>query len=145
MTTSSTSKARLKRSDLKTLIKECLYEIITEDFISKTIQEKLIEVGDWCIQRDKVDLAIEVYSALNNTEKLVMLGNRCLEQNMLASAGNAFEAADDKKGLSKLGDIFLKAGVLVMALKYYKLSGNDLMVEFIKENFSERDLEKIYA
>jgi len=44
MTTSSTSKARLKRSDLKTLIKECLYEIITEDFIGKTIQEKLIEV-----------------------------------------------------------------------------------------------------
>jgi len=40
----------------------------------------------------------------------------------------------------------MKMGLLANALKEFKLAGNDMMVQFINENFGDRDMaSKVYV
>ena len=51
----------------------------------------------------------------------------------------------DRERLNNLGDAFLKSGLLSNALYTYEAAGNNLMVDFIKQNFEEDKYKgKIY-
>ena len=87
------------------------------------------------MQKEKWEYAIEVFSAIDNKQKLAELGDRCLADRQIALAAKAYEMAADKGRLSSLGDTCLREGLVTAALKAYMLAGNDMMVQFIKENF----------
>ena len=74
-----------------------------------------------------------------------MIGDKCLKEGHYLYAARAYELAGDREKLTKVGDIFLKSGLLSNALQIYELANNKVMVQFIKQNFAEKDYSnKIY-
>src|SRR3989338_4002129 len=106
---------------------------------------KLIKCGERCLQEARLSDALRAFSILKDEPKLVKLGDRCLNNNRLSYAARAYELAGDKEKLSHLGDVLLKSGLIGSALRIYESANNQMMVEFIKENFSEDQFSKFYA
>ncbi|MEK6835276.1 MAG: hypothetical protein AABX61_03375 [Nanoarchaeota archaeon] len=108
-------------------------------------EARLTKLGEVCLEKEKLDVAIEVFAILKNNDKLIRVGDKCLNENKLSYAAHAYELAGDKERLSKLGDILLKSGLIGSALRIYELANNQMMAQFIKENFSEEQFSKFYA
>ena len=68
-------------------------------------------------------------------EKLAELGDKCLQEHQFAYTAKAYELSEDKERLSKLGDACLKEGLIKTAVDAYTKAGNEIMIQFIKENF----------
>ncbi|MBI2656214.1 hypothetical protein HYX03_00560 [Candidatus Woesearchaeota archaeon] len=66
------------------------------------------------------------------------IGDKCLKERQIGYAAKAYELAHDKDKLSALGDVCLREGLLATALKSYQQAGNDMMVQFIRENFGNK-------
>ena len=75
---------------------------------------------------------------INLPEKLIFVGDRCIQENQLGYALKAYELANDKEKLSALGDVCLRENLFTMALQAYKLANNEMMIQFIKENFAHK-------
>ena len=137
------------QSKLITCGEKCLVESHLTDalraFAILKDEARLIKLGEICLEKEKVDVAIEVFAILNNRDKLIRLGDKCLNENRYGYAARAYELASDKDKLSQLGDVLLKSGLLGSALRIYELADNKMMVQFIKENFSEDQIGKFYA
>jgi tetratricopeptide (TPR) repeat protein len=108
-------------------------------------EPRLVKLGEVCLEKDKLDVAIEVFAILKNNDKLIRLGDKCMNENKLSYAARAYELAGEKDKLSNLGDVLLKSGLIGTALRIYELANNQMMVQFIKENFSEDQFSKFYA
>ena len=93
----------------------------------------------------QIDFALEIYEAVGNKDRLNEIGDMAFDRNQLELAAKAYQISADKSRLNKIGDTFLKEGILSAAMKCYECSQNDIMVKFIKENFSDKDREdKLY-
>ena len=108
-------------------------------------EPRLIKLGEICLEKEKLDVAIEVFAILKNDDRLIKLGDKCVNENRLSYAARAYELAGNKEKLSQLGDILLKSGLIGSALRIYEIANNQMMVQFIKENFSEDQFSKFYA
>src|SRR3989344_321227 len=109
-------------------------------------QDKLNNVGDYCLEKGKIDFAIEVFAALENKMKLIALGDRCFAEKNYMHAHRAYHLGGEKDKLNKVGEEFMRMGLLANALKAFEAAENEMMVAFIKENFSEKNLiEKVYV
>ena len=60
-----------------------------------------------------------------------------MEEKEFDYAIKAFELAEDKEKLNCLGDICLKDEHVSKALEAYGLAGNEVMINFIRENFHD--------
>ncbi|HLD87319.1 MAG TPA: hypothetical protein VJB12_04605, partial [Candidatus Nanoarchaeia archaeon] len=72
---------------------------------------------------------------LENREKLVEVGKLCLSGNDVQNAILAFQAAGEPEKLNDVGDLCLKNGSIKTALEVYQLAGNQMMSQFIQQNF----------
>jgi tetratricopeptide (TPR) repeat protein len=97
---------------------------------------KLLLVGDECLAREKFDSAIEVFKFLNNPNKLVAVGKACIKHDRLVLAAKAFELANATDELNLVGDIFLQKEQLNNCYEVYKLAGNEMMIQFLRDNFN---------
>ncbi|MEK6955972.1 MAG: hypothetical protein AABW52_04905, partial [Nanoarchaeota archaeon] len=96
--------------------------------------------GDYCLEKGKLEFAIEVFSALDNKAKLLSIGEKCFAQKDYIHAARAYELGEDLEKLNRVGEEFMKIGLLANALRAYQAAKNEMMVQFIKENFAEKDL-----
>ncbi len=109
-------------------------------------QDRLNKVGDYCLEKGKIDFAIEVYAALENKTKLNALGDKCFGEKNYMYAHKAYAMVQEKDKLNRVGEEFMKMGLLANALRSFEAADNQMMVQFIKENFSEKNLaEKVYV
>lgn len=130
----------------------CLKEgCVSEAFKAYQIledEERLTRLGDYCVDKERIDFAIEVYSKLKNDVqkkyRLIKIAEKCVKDNQLALAARAYELANDIEKLNKVGDLFLKAGLLKDALGVYERANNQIMVQFIKDNFPEAEFKGEY-
>ena len=74
------------------------------------------------------------------------LGEKCFGEKQLPLAMRAFELIGDSEKLNKVGEEFMRIGLLANALKAFEAADNKMMVQFIKENFADRDLaSRVYV
>ena len=71
---------------------------------------------------------------------LLSHGHKCLNEKQYQFALRAYDLIKDSDKLNKVGEEFMKIGLLSNALKAFEAASNKMMVDFIKENFGERDL-----
>jgi tetratricopeptide (TPR) repeat protein len=111
-------------------------------------EERLTRLGDYCLEKERIDFAIDVYGKLKNEVqkkyRLIKIADKCIKDNQLALAARAYELANDIEKLNKVGDLFLKAGLLKDALGVYERANNQIMVQFIKDNFPEAEFKGEY-
>ena len=88
--------------------------------------------------KEKWDYAYEVFSALGNIDKLIELGQACLKDRQIGYALKAFEKADSTDHLNLLGEACLKEGLVSVAMQAYTAANNEMMIQFIRENFDEK-------
>ena len=109
-------------------------------------QDKLNAVGDYCLQKGKIEFAIEVFSALDNKAKLIKLGDHCFGEKQYPLSAKAYELAGEKTKLNTVAEEFMRIGLLANALRSFEAADNQMMVQFIRENFGDRDLaSKVYV
>ena len=97
-------------------------------------------------EKGKIDFAIEVFSVLENKSKLLNLGDRCFNEKQLPYAMKAYEVIQDTERLDRVGYEFMKIGLLSNALRAFEAANNKMMVQFIKENFGDKNLaERVYV
>ena len=109
-------------------------------FMSLNEKDKLNQVAEEWFNRERFDYSIEIFNQIGNKEKLIEVGDDCLEKRQYAYAARAFELAQDQDRLNKLADICFKEGLLSTSFKLYKLAENEIMVQFMIENFSDKNL-----
>src|SRR3989338_5903974 len=80
-------------------------------------------------------------AALGNKDKLIKLGDFCLQKGLHHLAAKTYNLAKDTSKLNMIGDEFMKMGILGAALKCFESSENKMMVSFIRSNFSDKDLD----
>ncbi len=121
--------------------KRCLQEIklkqAAKAFVITNYDEGLKQVAKECLEHYRFDQAFEVLLIVDNKEKFIEFGNRCVEQREYAYAINSFGKAGDVNKLNMVGDILLKDEYLQLAYEAYKLADNEIMIEFLKENFAK--------
>ena len=87
-----------------------------------------------------------MYLDCENKSKLLSLGERCFAEKQFHLALRAFELIRDLDKLNKLGEELMKIGLLANALRAFEAAENKMMVQFIKENFADRDLaSRVYV
>jgi len=107
------------------------------------------------LQQEEFDkiLAILIQKGIDNTDlsmfsddARIKLIKKAAEESFnnknYPEAIKAYAIINDKEKINSLGDSFLKSGLLSYALTAYEIANNELMIRFIKQNFSEEDCKK---
>ncbi len=100
-----------------------------------SLVEKFEQTADNFFEKDFILEAIKAFALTKNKNKLIQIGNNCISRDKKEFAFQAFYFAKDVQGLDKVGNEFLKNGEVEKALMSFKLADNKEMVEFIESNF----------
>jgi hypothetical protein len=93
--------------------------VAREAYAAAGAKDKLIALGDRCLEEERFDEAWGSYMAAGATDKLVTVGDHYFEKSDLETAQKAYETAGAKGKLISLGDHYLKEDKLNEAKVVY--------------------------
>ena len=120
---------------LKNLISRDI-EDVNINYLTLEIKNGFEKTADSYVKNKNYLDAIKVFKIIDNKEKLNEVGNICFFEGRLYDSFYAFYYSDNKEKLNKIGEELLKIPDVENALKCFRKSENNSMVEFIEKNLA---------
>lgn len=120
--------------DFNLVLRGLINEDIKSIEVPENLKKEFEATGENYLRKDLILEAIKTFAITKNKEKLIKIGDHCINRKNLGLALKAFYYAQDKDGLSKTGMEFMKQGEIKKAFEVFKIAENKEMIEFLAEN-----------
>ena len=121
--------------DFNLVIKDLINKNTKEITVPEEIKHEFEKTADHYIQNGNFLDAMKVFALTKNKEKLIKTAELSLKENKPYDAFYGFYYADDVEQLNKVGFILLQIPDIETALKAFRKSNNQEMINFIVKNF----------